>query len=49
MALLSFMTGTDCGTGSFNDPDDKKKQYAANSMKFNSKDPLFRKYFPELL
>ncbi|GAB1225969.1 hypothetical protein ENUP19_0271G0001 [Entamoeba nuttalli] len=47
MGLLSFMTGTDCGVGSFNDSDSKKRQYAKDSIRWNQGFKLFQDVFPE--
>ena len=49
MGLLSFMTGKETGVGSFHDSDEKKRQYARESMKWNANEQKFREMFPELL
>ena len=49
MGLLSFMTGNETGVGIINDSDEKKRQYARDSMKWNANEPKFIEMFPELL
>ena len=48
MGLLSFMTGTETAVGSFNDSDEKKRQYARESIQWNKNEAKFREMFPEL-